>query len=65
MDMAYDYVNRHWLEGDDSIKLILAAALLMAIGAFIQVLKRFRRQRRNEQPERRWPLVGPPRDGRR
>lgn len=62
MDKAYDYVNRHWFDGDDSVKLAIAAALLMGIGALIQVLKRFRLQRRDEQPERRRPLVGPPRD---
>jgi Ni/Fe-hydrogenase subunit HybB-like protein len=59
MDKAYDYVNRHWFDGDDSVKLAIAAAVLMGIGVIIQVFKRFRRKRRDEQPERRWPLVGP------
>jgi Ni/Fe-hydrogenase subunit HybB-like protein len=63
MDKAYDYVNRHWFDGDDSVKLAVAAALLMGIGALIQVLKRYRLQRRDRQPDRIWPLAGPPKDG--
>ena len=63
MDKAYDYVNRHWFDGDDSVKLAIAAAVLMGIGVLFQVLKRFRLQRRDEPPDRRWPLDRPPGNG--
>lgn len=63
MDMAYDYVNDYWFESDDSFSLILAAAILMAVGVSLQIVRHFWRRGRRERPDRGGPLVGPRRDG--
>ena len=65
MEKAFTHVNRHWFDGDDTYRLIAAAGLLMAIGCVVQIVRRFRRRNPPDPRDQRWPLMGPPGDGRR